>query len=653
LSLFDYTPIDAVDIDSMLDAAIEACEQRVAGIVSVAGPRSFADTLTPLEEVAAFVAEVDGRGPFLSNVATEENVRQTARAADQRLRQWVTDLEFREDLYRAVKAYSETAEALALEAEKKRFLDFTLRDFLLVGHELPPERRARAQETRQRLVQLEVEFSTNIAEDDSHVILTREDLAGLPDEYIAGLEAGHAEGTYKVTMAYPDVLPFLDNATRRDLRQAVNLIYNNRAAEVNRPILAEALELRAEMAELFDLSSWAEYRFQVKMAKTPKRVEDLYEHLLPRLTSKGKEELRVMTRLLEQETRDRAFRSWDYRFYETTLRKTEFGVDPFEVAKYLPLPQVLEGMFALTGTAFGLEYEEIPEAFAWHGDVKLFRILDRASGAPIAHFYMDLHPRPGKFTHAAAWSLVPGHRSSDGKPAQPVSAIVCNLPKPTPDRPSLLQHDDVVTLFHEFGHVLHMSLSQASFTRFSGASTEWDFVEAPSQIMEHWCWQPEALQTFARHHETGEPIPSAMVEQLVAAKNLNTGLFHLRQISYGKLDLEYHGPGSGKDLERILRETYAIGLIPFPEGTFFPASFGHLLGGYDAGYYGYLWAKVFGDDMFSRFEQEGYTDPIVGMEYRRAILEPNGTKDADELLRDFLGREPSGEAFLRYSGIEP
>lgn len=358
-----------------------------------------------------------------------------------------------------------------------------------------------------------------------------------------------------------------------------------------------------------------------------------------------------MTELLERDEGHRDFRSWDLRFYETRLRKKEYGVDPFEVAEYLPVDQVLEGLFSITGEVFDLSYEELPNGKSWHRDARLFAVSDRRSGEPLAQFFMDLHPRQGKFTHAAAWPLRPGRASAEGKVISPVSAIVANLPKPSAGKPALLQHDDVVTLFHEFGHVLHMSLSKARFTRFSGAQTEWDFVEAPSQIMEHWCWQPEVLRRFARHHQTGEPIPAVLVDQLVAAKNLNTGLFHLRQISYGQLDLRYHGPDEHKDLDGILRETYSIGLIPFPEGTFFPASFGHLMEGYDAGYYGYLWAKVLGDDMFSRFEATAPTDPDVGARYRRVILEPNGTVDADVLVRDFLGRAPSSDAFLRYNGI--
>jgi Zn-dependent oligopeptidase len=241
-----------------------------------------------------------------------------------------------------------------------------------------------------------------------------------------------------------------------------------------------------------------------------------------------------------------------------------------------------------------------------------------------------------------------------------VSAIVANFTKPTAERPSLLQHDEVVTLFHEFGHVLHQTLTRAETARFSGTNTERDFVEAPSQIMEHWCWRTEVLSRFARHHETGEPIPTELVEQLVAARDLNVAVVTLRQVQFGVLDMGLHGPrrpedgeapDGRRDLDAILRRAEAVSLFDHVDGTFQPANFGHLLAGYDAGYYGYLWSKVFGDDMFSRFAAEGVTNPDVGRSYRTAILERGGSRPAGEMLEDFLGRTPNNEAFLAELGI--
>jgi thimet oligopeptidase len=283
--------------------------------------------------------------------------------------------------------------------------------------------------------------------------------------------------------------------------------------------------------------------------------------------------------------------------------------------------------------------------------VRLYEIRDRSSGAPIAYFYADLHPREGKFGHAAAFSMVVGHRAADGTWVTPVSTIAANFTPPSGDRPALLKHAEVQTLFHEFGHILHMSLTRAEFPRFSGAETEWDFVEAPSQIMEHWTWEPSVLDRFARHYATGEPIPPDLAEQMLRSRWVNTAIKIGVQAFYGGIDLALHAEPEAPDVEAALRRTYATTGMPYPEGTFFLAGFGHLLGGYDAGYYGYLWAQVIGDDMFGRFAREGILSPEVGAEYRREILEPNGSRDADELVRAFLGREPSNDEFLRLRGM--
>jgi Zn-dependent oligopeptidase len=376
----------------------------------------------------------------------------------------------------------------------------------------------------------------------------------------------------------------------------------------------------------------------------------MYEGLLPRLSLQGEKEIAKVATLLEQNVGDRQVQVWDWNYYDTQIRKTEYGVDPMEVAEYLPLQQVLDGMFELTSDVFGLVYRPV-EAPTWHPDVLVYEVTDLDTDAVIGHFYLDLFPRQGKFTHAAVFPGVPGKKLADGSYQTPIAAMVCNFTKPTEETPSLLQHSEVETLFHEFGHVLHDLVAHCELARFSGAYTVWDFVEAPSQIMEHWTWKPEVLTRFARHHETGEPIPAALVEGLVAARQLNDAMWHLRQIQFGLLDQALHGPEEEKDLDAILLESTAVSLLPHQEGTFHPASFGHLMGGYDAAYYGYIWSEVFGDDMFSRFEHEGITSPQVGRAYRELVIGRGGSADPDDMLVAFLGRKPNNEAFLRKVGI--
>jgi len=640
------------EVTQIVDRALSEADGLVEDLVS-ADARTWESTLAPMDSIADLLGKAFGAAAFMGYVHPDEAVRGAARQAEERIQQWAVELVFREDLYRAVTEFSSTSEAEALEGERARLLEFTLRDLRRAGHELSPEDRAEVKQLTSRLVELGVAFEQNIADHKDSLVVRKEDLAGLPDSYIEGLTPGEEPDTYQITMAYPDVIPFMENAERRDLREQLSFKFNTRAVEQNRPILAEAMRIRARIAELFGQRSWAHHQLEERMAKEPAAVEAFYSELQPPLTEAARREIAEMQQLLAADTGDPDARLevWDWRYYDTRLRRERHGVDPNEVANYFPLERVLDGLFAITGDVFGLEYQPA-ELDTWHPDVRSYAVRDRASGELLAHFHMDLFPREGKYSHAAAFTLVPGRRLPDGTYQKPMSAIVANFTKPAADRPSLLQHSEVETLFHEFGHILHQVLTRAELVRFAGSSTETDFVEAPSQIMEHWTWRPEVLATFARHYETGEPIPESLVKAMVEARNLNVALTTLRQVQFGVFDMGIHGEGAADaDLDEIHRRATEVSLLPLHEGTFFPASFGHMLGGYDAGYYGYLWSEVYGDDMFSRFEAEGVTSPEVGADYRRAILEAGGTRDGMDLLVDFLGREPSNEAFLRKLGI--
>jgi Zn-dependent oligopeptidase len=300
----------------------------------------------------------------------------------------------------------------------------------------------------------------------------------------------------------------------------------------------------------------------------------------------------------------------------------------------------------------GVRYEAAPQAPRWHEDVQAFDVYEaEGGGEPFARFYMDLFPRPNKYGHAAAFTLRRGRMLRDGSYVRPVSAIVANFTKPGGSQPSLLRHTEVVTFFHEFGHILHQTLTRAHRARFSGTATERDFVEAPSQMLEHWVWEPEILRSFSRHYETGAPLPDALLEGLIAAKNLNSGIMTLRQMFFATLDFTLHSPGFDGDTTKAVADLHGITGYPYLPGTHFQSGFGHLFG-YDAGYYGYLWSHVFGDDMYTRFEEHGALDAATGARYRHVILERGGAVDGDELVRDFLGREPNNAAFLRGLGLE-
>ena len=648
--LFDYTTVTAEGVASQVDEALARADTMVSRIVDPEASSNYQSTLGTLDDIADLLEITYGQTAFMGYVHSDKEVRDAGNAAEEKIQKWGVELIFRDDLYRALKTFSESEEAAELTGERRRLLDFTMRDLRRAGHELAPETRAEVKQLTERLVELGIAFQRNIDEHQDYLIVTRDDLDGLPESYIEGLEPGDQEGTFKVGMSYPHVVPFMENATRRDLREQLSAKFNNRAADTNRSLLDEAVNIRQQIATLFGQPSWAHYQLEERMAQAPEAVHTFYRSLVAPLTEKGTDEIKVMEKMLAEDDGEGPLQVYDFRYYETQLRKRDYGVDPIEVASYFPLQQVVDGMLELTGEVFSLEYR-LTNATTWHPDVLTYAIHDRESGDHIAHFHMDLFPREGKYSHAAAFPLVPGRALADGSYQTPVASIVANFTKPGADRPSLLQHSEVETFFHEFGHILHQTLTKAEVVRFSGSSTERDFVEAPSQIMENWTWRPEVLRRFARHYETGEPIPDRLVDQLTAAKNLNIALSNLRQVQFGLLDMWLHDESPNKDAEEVLRRAVAVSLLPMHEGTFFPASFGHLLGGYDAGYYGYLWSEVYGDDMWSRFVREGVTNPEVGGDYRRHILERGGSEDGMDLLRNFLGREPNNETFLAKLGI--
>jgi len=654
--LNDYTNATPESVTAAIDEALAAADLLTGAVSrSVANP-TFDATLRPLELAGAAIADGYGRGAFLAQVHPDAAVRDAGHAGNERLTKWRVAVAFREDLYLAVAAFAATPEAAQLSGERRLLLDHWLRDFRRAGFELSAPERAELEALRNRLVELEVAFQRNINDSNDAIEVTREQLDGLPDAYVERLSPGEQPGTYRVSLDYPEVNPFMAQATNRPLRERLFRMAWNQAADVNRPLLEEAVGLRRQIAAILGKPTWAHHVLDLRMAATPERVQAFYAELVPPLEAAAREEIAELTALMERDGHGGPVQGWDWSYYDTRLTRERHGVDQNEVSEYLPLEPVIEGMFALTGEVLGITYHRVEPVSGWHQSVQLYEIRDAASGESLAHFYTDLFPREGKYNHAAAFPIVIGHRRADGSYARPVSAIVANLTPPSPTGPSLLRHGpggEVETLFHEFGHILHMCLTRAEFTRFSGGETEWDFVEAPSQIMEHWTWEPEVLARFARHHVTGEPIPRELAKRLVAARYVDVGLRAARQVFFGTMDMAIHASAAPPDLDAAMEESYAVTQLPYPDGTFMLAAFGHLMGGYDAGYYGYLWAEVIGDDMWGRFADEGIASPVVGAAYRRAILEPNGTRTGDELVAAFLGRQASVENYLRMRGLLP
>jgi len=653
LDLVDFASLTPAEIAAACQRAMDSCDRVIADVVAIpAGTRTFANTMLPLEEASDLVAEASGQYAFMAYVTADDALRATAREWDEKLDKYMVALSFREDLYQAIKEFASTEEAARLTGEEQRWLEFELRDYRRNGFDLPPTERARVRELFDRLVELDVQFRKNIDEYEDGITVRREQLAGMPEAWIDSLAKVEMDGEtrYTVSLDYPEIQPFMANCPDAELRRQLFEKDQRKGGVENVRILEDALRVRHEIAELLGYDSWAAYKTETRMAKTRETVASFLADLRTKVAPKAEDDLRQM-RALARERGASDVNIWDWRYYHNELLKTQFAVDEFEVAQYFPLDAVLEGMFGVYQHILGVKFTEAPGAPRWHPDVLAYDISEATGGAPFARFYMDLFPRPNKYGHAAAFTLRRGRRLANGEYQQPVSSIVANFTRPSATQPSLLRHGEVDTFFHEFGHIMHQTLTRASRGRFSGTQTERDFVEAPSQMLEHWCWEPSVLSSFARHHETGAPLPQSLLDALIAAKRLNSGIMTLRQLFFATLDLTYHSPGFDGDSTATLRELHAITGFPYMPGTHFQSGFGHLFG-YDAGYYGYLWSRVFGDDMYTKFEAAGPMDTATGLHYRRTILECGGTVDGSQLVRDFLGREPNMDAFLRDLGLQ-
>jgi Zn-dependent oligopeptidase len=616
-----------------------------------AGNRTFENTPGALDQIGADLSDGTASDTFLKYVSISSTVRDAGNDCETLLGQFSVDMYSREDLYRSLKEYAAKGETLTGEA--KRLVDKELLDFKRSGLELPKEKRQEVTDLRKKLVELEATFGKNINEYKDFATFDKSELDGLPEDFVARLEK--VDGKYKVGLDYPDYFPFMENSSNPAARRVMESKFNDRAARLNLSVLKDVLALRLKAANLLGYKTHAHFVLEDRMAKDPKTVAAFIARLRKKLKILGADELETLKSLkfvFEGSASDGKFNAWDWRYYDNQLKKAKYAVDNQKIKEYFPADYVTEQMLGVYQKLLGLKFRQIEDAATWHPDVKLFEITDAAGGEPIAYFYLDLFPREGKYKHAAAFSMITGRALPDGRYQKPVSSMVANFNKSTKDRPSLLTHDEVETFFHEFGHIMHQTLTKAKYGRFAGSATARDFVEAPSQMLENWVWDKEVLQSLSGHYlDHSKKLPNELLGMMLAAKNVNSGLVNLRQLLFGSVDQLYHGTPPSDTTKAYARLAKDIAMIPATEGTHPEASFGHLMG-YDAGYYGYLWSKVYAEDMFSRFKAEGVLSPVLGRRYRTEILERGSSRDEMESLKAFLGREPNEDAFLESIGLK-
>ena len=659
-----FTPYEALRFDASPAELTRDCadakkraESALEQIVSLpATARTFDNTPWALDLALFDLSDQTASDTFLEQVAVSSATRDAANKCGVLLAQFNVDVYSREDLYRAIKEYAAKTKTAPLKGEDARLLDKTLLDFRRSGLERPALVRDEVAGIRKALAKLEADFGKNISDSRDEVLMTKAQLDGVPEALLAKLE--RAGDKYRVGVDYPTYFPVMENARDPETRRRLEAAFDNRAARLNLPIFRKALRLRLTAARLLGYATHADYATEENMAKNPRTINAFLERLRGELKPLGQDELAVLLafkRAMEGRASDGVLHAWDWRYYDNLLNKTKYEVDREKVREYFPADLVVEQLLGVYQQLLSVRFRRITGGVSWHPDARLYEITDAAGGGPIGYFYMDLFPRAGKYSHAAAFSLVTARRLADGAYQKPVSAIVANFDEPSGGRPSLLSHDEVETIFHEFGHIMHQTLTRAKYGRFSGSNVARDFVEAPSQMLENFVWDPGVLSSLSGHYKDhSKKLPKELLDKMLAARNVDVGLINLRQLLFGIIDMAYHGRRPPSDTTALYaRVAKDVSLIPMTEGTHPEASFGHLMGGYDAGYYGYLWSKVYAQDMFSVFKAAGVMSPLVGRRYREEILERGSSRDELDSLKAFLGRAPSEAAFLESIGLKP
>jgi thimet oligopeptidase len=653
----DAAGATAAAAPSPVGAALARADAAIKEIVEIpAEKRTFQNTIGALDDIAQHLDKETGLVQFLGYVSTDAAVREAGQAAEEQVGNWQIEAGKREDLYKAVSAYADTKPKLG--GEEARLLEFTMRDYRRAGMALPAEKRKELLDIQKEVTRLGVEFSKNIADDETVVMATAEELKGAPKDFVERLP--RSGGLCLVGMSTPIYTVVQEQCENEKTRQEAWLAYKRRAGKKNVAVLEKILKLRAQAAQMLGYADVVDYETEVRMAKNEAAVREFYAKLRPMVREKAERDFEELQEAKRRHTGDEkaVLRPWDYSFYKNVLLREKYAVDSEKVREYFPMEAVVEGLFKITQSLYGLEYRDATakagttERPLWHPDVKLYEVYDKASGKMLGEFYIDLYPRDNKYSHAAQWPLVQHKVWADGHTDTPLAALVCNFPKPTPEKPSLMAHRDVETFFHEFGHCLHTILSEAHYNRFAGTTVERDFVEAPSQMFENWVWSADVLKTFARHYKTGEPLPKAMVDGMLAARYLGSGIDAEQQFYYGLTDIAYHSAKDGVvDTTMVGQELFGQ-VTPYepPAQSYYQASFTHLVG-YQAGYYGYMWSLVYACDMFQRFKELGMLSPEAGKYYREKILSRGGTMDGLDLVRGYLGREPKMDAFLEHLGL--
>lgn len=634
--------------------AIQEARQDIAGLVKAhkdPTKATFKSAMLPLERIMEQMGDPIGVFWLLKATTSDKKFKAAGNRCLRSYFKLQSETYARVDLYKLIQAAAKNQKGL--KRVEKFLLKKTLKGFIRAGAALPAAKRKEMIKLNTEIAGLSMKFQSNLAQDKTMVTLDKTEVAGVPASVLKGLKKDK-KGRYTFRVRIASLyLAFLRNAKSPKVRKKVLLAYEDAQGAENTKLLEKIIALRDKVAKLLGYKTYAHYVLDDRMAKTPEAVFKFFKSIQPKLRQKMDAELKHLLALKKKDNpKAKKIHAWDWRYYANRLKKIKYAIDDEEIRQYFPMNHVIKSVFAIYQTLLGVTFKEIKPAKAWHKDVRLFAIFDKKTKKRVAFFYLDLYPRPGKYTHFAAFGFLGGSLRADGSYRQPVSSVVGNWRRPLKGEDALLSHSAVVTFFHEFGHIMHQTLTRAPYGSLAGTSVKRDFVEAPSQMLENWCWQPSILKKLSKHHKTGKPLSDALIQKMLSAKYFNSGLFWSRQLFYATVDMTFHTSGPTVDTANTWRKVVdKVMPVARTKGTRPASGFGHLMG-YAAGYYGYLWSKVYAQDMFTRFQKAGLLSQKIGGLYRKWILEPGGTMEPIDLVKGFLGRKPQSKAFYKALGIK-
>ncbi len=666
LQNFDIAPFSQLKNEHFLPAfkeAITLSRKEIEEITSQPDVPTFANTIEALAYSGQQLARISSVFFNLNSAETNEHIQKIAQEVSPMLSELSNDITLNSLLFKRVQSIYAQKDSLDLSPEQKTLLDKNYKSFSRNGANLPDEKKSRLREIDAALSKLALTFGENVlAETNAYELhLTDEkDLKGMPEgakEAAAALAKSKDKEGWLITLDYPSYIPFMKYAENRELRKELSLAFGSRAFKGNdrdnQNNVLDIVNLRHERAQLLGYETHAHFVLEERMAKSPDNVLDFLNELLEKAKPAAQREFAQLENFAKAQDNIDQLQKWDSAYYSEKLKQELFALDDQQLKPYFKLENVIDGVFAISSKLFGLQFEQIFDVDTYHKEVKTYRVLD-TKGNFISLFYADFHPRDGK--RGGAWmTSFKSQMVKDGVNERPHVSNVCNFTPSTPSKPSLLTFNEVTTLFHEFGHGLHGMLANTTYPTLSGTSVFWDFVELPSQLLENWCYEKEALELFATHYETGEVIPMELIQKIKDSATFQEGMQTLRQLSFGLLDMTWHGqdPSGIEDVKAFESAAFAdTSLYPATPETCMSTSFSHIFqGGYSSGYYSYKWAEVLDADAFEYFKEHGILNPEAGAQFKEHVLSKGGTEDPMVLYKRFRGREPKPEALLKRAGL--